>query len=720
MRFADEWFSGSDLAGLPGVPEGRSKVTAKGNREGWQARSRTGKGGGLEYHIDSLPQETRDHIIHQRCDDALPKAVEAPPTKKERRQRAKLEILDYINKWCDAKSIGKRVECDTAFAAAYNAHEIDFPDWIYETVKRLSRSTVCEWRKALKTGAPTALQGNYGTNKGQSIINSWPEFEDYCVGALCEHPHIGAAMLRLGLISRFGKTHAGAIPSETTVRNWLNGWKERHPAEYMLIADPDGYRNKFASKAGSRSERYKYPNHCWELDSTWGDVMLQPFDWQQGQPGKPKRYTIVGCIDVFTRRVRMLVSPTSKAASVVALLRRCILEWGIPTQIKTDNGKDYTATHVKQAMQALEVEQVLCPPFSPDHKPHIERFFKTFNHGLIELEPGYVGHDVAQRKAIEGRKSFSHRFGGKKDDSTELLASPQQLQKFCDLYCQHIYGTKVHSKTRMAPEHAAQGFIKREVPDPESLANLMLPGGTRTVNDARIRLNNTVYLAPELGGVRGQVHVRMPDDMGLIHVYEDAGCTKFICTAEAPELTGNSRKVIALKTKQVEKATTRAHVKAAKKVAKQQDSKGIGAEIRDHLLAEATTLAAMPQGSEVEQTAAFEAAAEIKKDLEPKAVPLHNPDRARLMAEGAAYEQDLADQQWKQEWLNDPARVYFRCWRRLSWGKPVAERDLVEMVKYRRTAEGTRTAESVAENCPIDGADPLAAYDSPDKGVQVG
>jgi putative transposase len=718
MNFAGEWFSGADLAGLPGVPEGRSKVTAKGNREGWQSRTRAGKGGGLEYHIDSLPQETRDYIIEQRCDDALPKAVEAPATKTERRQRARLEILDYINRWCDAKSIEKRVDCDTAFAAAYNAREIDFPDWIYETVKRLGRSTICNWRKALKTGDPTALRGNYGTNKGRNIIDSWPEFHDYCIGAIAEHPHIGGSMLRLGLISRFGKTHGGAIPSETSVRRWLNDWKTAHPAEYMLLADPDGYRNKFASKAGSRSEGITYPNQRWELDSTWGDVMLQPFDWQQGKPGKPKRYNIVGCIDVYTRRVRMLVSPTSKASSVIALLRRCILEWGIPTQIKTDNGKDYTATHVAQAMQALEVEQILCPPFSPDHKPHVERFFKTFNHGLIELQPGYVGHDVAQRKAIEGRKSFSHRFGGGKEDKTELLATPQELQKFCDLYCQYIYGTKTHSKTGQAPEHAAQGFIKREVPDAESLINLMLPGGERTVNDARIRLNNTVYLAPELGARAGKVHIRMPDDMGVIHVYEDASCTKFICTAEAPELTGNSRKVIALKTKQVEKATTRAHVKAAKKVAKEQDSKGIGAEIRDHLLAEAETLATMPQDSEVAQTAAFEAAAELKKGLEPKATPLHNPDRARLMAESAAIEAAQAQAQWEQEWLNNPAALYFRYWRRLSRGTDVDARDLVEMAKYRTTSVGREIAASIAEDMPIDG-DPLAGYGPKSEGVQV-
>lgn len=708
-----DWLSGSELAGLPAMPTGRAKVTAKADREGWASQIRQGKGGGLEYHINSLPAETRDYIIQQCCDDALPRVAEAPATKAEQRQRAKLEILEYIDRWCEAKDIGKRVECDTAFALAYNDREINFPDWMYDTIQRLGRSTICNWRKAIKGGDCTALQGNYGINKGRYGIDTWPEFADYSLGAICEHPHISATMLRLGLISRFGKTHAGCIPSESSVRRWLSTWKVNNPAEYMLMADPDGYRNKFQSAAGSRSEGITYPNQRWELDSTWGDVMLRV-------GAKDRRYNIVGCIDVYTRRARLLVSPTSKAASVVALLRRCILEWGIPTQIKTDNGKDYTSAHVKQAMVALEIDQVLCPPFSPEHKPHIERFFGTFNHGLIELEPGYVGHDVAQRKAIEGRKSFAHRFGGGAGDKTELLASPQELQRFCDLYCQCLYGTKAHSKTGKAPEHSAQGFIKREVPDAEGLANLMLPGGERKVTKGKIRLNGTEYIGPELGGLSGRrVHIRMPDDMGVIHVYSDAHCTEFLCTAEAPELTGNSRKIIALATKQMERATVRAHVNAAKKVAKAQGSKDIGAEIRDHLLAEAESLVSLPQASQVEQTAAFEAAAELKKELQPKTLTLHNPDRARLMAEGAAYEQDLAHQKWKKEWLNDPAALYFRFWRRLSWAKDVAERDLVEMVAYRRTAEGARIAASLAESCPIQGADPLADYDRLEQGVQV-
>lgn len=60
-----EWFSASDLAGLPGMPGTVQRVNAKAKRETWTSRPRSGKGGGLEYHMSSLPQQTQNHLIIQ-------------------------------------------------------------------------------------------------------------------------------------------------------------------------------------------------------------------------------------------------------------------------------------------------------------------------------------------------------------------------------------------------------------------------------------------------------------------------------------------------------------------------------------------------------------------------------------------------------------------------------------------------------------------------------
>lgn len=66
-----QWFSASELAGLPSIPGTGRRVRSTANRDAWKSRPRTGRGGGCEYHLTSLPPETQATLIalHQ---EALP------------------------------------------------------------------------------------------------------------------------------------------------------------------------------------------------------------------------------------------------------------------------------------------------------------------------------------------------------------------------------------------------------------------------------------------------------------------------------------------------------------------------------------------------------------------------------------------------------------------------------------------------------------------------
>ncbi|WP_429118918.1 DNA-binding protein, partial [Aeromonas veronii] len=52
------WYTAQALAGLVGMPAYPDGVRKKAEREEWQSRKRE-KGKGAEYHIGSLPIETR-------------------------------------------------------------------------------------------------------------------------------------------------------------------------------------------------------------------------------------------------------------------------------------------------------------------------------------------------------------------------------------------------------------------------------------------------------------------------------------------------------------------------------------------------------------------------------------------------------------------------------------------------------------------------------------
>jgi putative transposase len=58
-----EWFTASELAGLPGLPASERRVRSRVERENWQSRARAGRGGGNEYHLSALPECTQAALI---------------------------------------------------------------------------------------------------------------------------------------------------------------------------------------------------------------------------------------------------------------------------------------------------------------------------------------------------------------------------------------------------------------------------------------------------------------------------------------------------------------------------------------------------------------------------------------------------------------------------------------------------------------------------------
>ncbi len=89
----------------------------------------------------------------------------------------------------------------------------------------------------------------------------------------------------------------------------------------------------------------------WELDSTPADVMCSD-----------GRHTLVGAIDVWPRRGRVLVVASSRATAICALLRACMIAWGVPETVRTDEGRDYTSRHLSRVLADLGVDHDICPP----------------------------------------------------------------------------------------------------------------------------------------------------------------------------------------------------------------------------------------------------------------------------------------------------------------------------------------------------------------------
>jgi putative transposase len=634
-----QWFSASELAGLPGISSRSKDVPRAAKRNGWQSRKRQARGGGLEYFIESLPPETQAALA-QESQSPEPTVVLteseppqpnhetkptnqptteltwqetdliAPTNKQERVKTARMILLEAVETWCEVQGIDKKVDCQGAFATAYNAGEVRVPDWVKLTVKNVSRSTLCNWEKACKQKGIAGLRRN--APEKNTLIDSTPEMAETILKMIGQSPHLNATHIYQGLSTQFP---IDALPSLPTLRRWINTWKRDNAAMFMLLANPDGYKNKFMPAFGSYSENIDHPNQLWELDSSPADVMLID-----------GRYNLCGVIDVYTRRTMLLVSKTSNASAIIALLRKAILEWGVPDAIKTDNGKDYVARHIRHSMKALGIDHYLCNPFSPEQKPHIERFFGTFTRDLVEMLPGYLGHSVADRKQLQGQKSFAERFGDKK---WEIELDLKRFQEFCNGYCKAVYGTRKHGTTGKAPEHSAAGFPIQVIEDEQVLNLLMMPGGERSVRKKGIQIGNTYYIAPEMAlYMNERVHCRFPDDLGTVYVYKDIDCSQFLFVAEAPELTGISRSAVQAESKKYEKQQ-----KAAVRFLRRKDKDGINvAALPEQLVDQAAknleNVRTLPGKSERYIGGAIEVAAQVVEALTEKPAPyVPSPER---------------------------------------------------------------------------------------------
>ncbi|MDV2997710.1 MAG: hypothetical protein N4J56_007415 [Chroococcidiopsis sp. SAG 2025] len=156
----------------------------------------------------------------------------------------------------------------------------------------------------------------------------------------------------------------------------MRQFRERHPQKWTMYMDAKSAKSTTPA-FGSRSGGVKRPNQVWEMDSFWNDVVLK-YKCPLTETVTAKRYSLIGCIDLYTRRALLLLSDTSKAEAICQLLATAIIKWGVPEEVRTDRGKEYLSRRVQRFLSNLGVKTSRCLPKHPEQKAFIERFIHTF------------------------------------------------------------------------------------------------------------------------------------------------------------------------------------------------------------------------------------------------------------------------------------------------------------------------------------------------------
>lgn len=559
----------------------------------------------------------------------------------------KADLLELCDQWLSANRLSGRSGLE-AFVVAYPL--LNVPSALKTAFPAVKVTTLYNWRKEAKKGIAALAPQHRGR---AAKVDQDEKLKETLLGLLASRPHIRPRHAWEILDALPGGSLVEGI-SVRTIDRAIERLRRNDPQMWLLATNPDAWKSKYQPAPGRADGNVERLNQLWELDSTPADILLLDED------GRTIRCSIIGAIDVYSRRLKFIVSRTSRAESVCALLRRALLDWGVPETILTDNGADYTSHHVRAVVHDLEIVQRFTPPYQGDKKPHIERAFGTFSRDLLELSEGYAGHDVTERQALEAVRSFAQRLG-ERGALIEAKLTPADLQSLCDRWCEFRYAHRLHSRLGCSPFMKAQSWTEpvRRIANERDLDLLLVKSEVRVVQKDGIRLGNYTYWADECVALIGsRVVVKpIPGNLGRIVVMDEHREQVFV--AEQAKLEGIDERELAGRAQETKKSLVAEQRKTLKSAKKTFDAAVEDKVLRELLLErderEARKVTALkPAAYETFETPALVAAAEavrVNDALEVTPIPASSPAPIPLRPQLAVVrdeDEELNERAWRE------------------------------------------------------------------------
>jgi putative transposase len=334
-------------------------------------------------------------------------------------------------------------------------------------------------------------------------------------------------------------------PSESSVKKYIASLPE---AFKMFRGGKPGIR-KWEQTAAPvvRYENTTYSNERWQ-----GDHSPLPIWIRIKVDGKwePARVHISVLLDAHSRAIMGYVisvkHPDSWTISLVfhkAISRKSNEKWrgcGIPSVFQSDRGRDFQSQATVAALGKLHIIFAPDPPYYPNSKGKVERFFKTLDLGHLRRLPGHMD-------------SVGKTEGAALKRVHEFLTF-QQLDEEIEGWILNEYHQTKHSETGRKPAELWEETVRLRMPESEDDLSLFLlkDDKGRTVKNVGILLTydgrKHVYWCPELVFYSKQ-KVRLaynPEDMESVLVYcADTGkrlCEAFDMRSENSRYTINDVK----------------------------------------------------------------------------------------------------------------------------------------------------------------------------------
>lgn len=509
-------------------------IKTRSRREGWESRVVKGSSGReTQILVSSLPEDLRQKVLAEYAKEQRQAALERlaargvvfddepAPTAEEQARLAratpdqlelvnnKLRLIELFQKEVDVLPYGEKTRAADKFCEAFKRGS--FEKELNQYFGGVSRRTLERWSETLRKKGPAGLLERRGRPPGGTVTTK--DIREFVRDTVRSRPRIPASNLyRLMLVQFRGQL----VPSRRMVRRLVAQVKKDEAEQLLQTHQPSLHKRLYQISLGRADADLTAPNQRWEIDSTRGDIMGRRRSKVieiVGEGGK--RFTLIAVMDVYSRRPVVLMEEKGGGHNINLALIKSIRRLGLPLSIIMDLGKDYQSRAVQTFCASLGIETPTIPGYSPELKPHIERFFATLQGQLFANLPGYTANKLADRQEV-------------------ILAkmSREQIQKSIDQWIE-VYERREHGTIGEAPLHRGnpEGWVKKTVPE-EQLRLLLNPPVERSIRQGFIAFERGRYYHQDLKYMDGSARVLVrsdPDDAGIIHVFNDHN--EFLFTA---------------------------------------------------------------------------------------------------------------------------------------------------------------------------------------------
>jgi len=235
------------------------------------------------------------------------------------------------------------------------------------------------------------------------------------------------------------------------------GFTLRLSTAYRILKREGVSGRQPAMKTDRRRFEAEFPNDIWQSDVMHGPhVLIQ---------GKRRKSYLIAFLDDHSRLLPHAEFYLSEnLVSWLDAFRQALMTRGLPRKLYVDNGAAFRSRHLERVCASLGIALVHTPPYTPQGRGKIERFFRTV------------------------RSQFLPCFHGETLDDINIAL---------DLWVNKDYHQRNHSSTGQSPFNRFTRHIELVRTPPRDLEDHFRKEVRRRVNkDRTVSINGNIYEAP--------------------------------------------------------------------------------------------------------------------------------------------------------------------------------------------------------------------------------